>query len=236
MLFTIGNPKTVKGEAAGYLTAVLHLAPATEAGGPSVCPKATPGCMLGCLNRAGRGGIVKRGETTNAVQSARVRRTLAYFQDREAFVAQLSYDLRTLRRRAKRRGLKLAVRVNGTSDLPALARELARSNPDLPFYDYTKIFAAAALEVAKVQRGVQYTFSRSESNAADVRRALEAGINVAVVFDTAKGKPLPAQWQGRTVIDGDLSDLRFLDPCGVIVGLRAKGPARRDTSGFVVRM
>jgi hypothetical protein len=36
------------------------------------------------------------------------------------------------------------------------------------------------------------------------------------------------------VIDGDLSDLRFLDRTGVVVGVRAKGKAKKDVSGFVV--
>jgi hypothetical protein len=35
------------------------------------------------------------------------------------------------------------------------------------------------------------------------------------------------------VFNGDESDLRFLDPQGVIVGLYAKGKAKKDTSGFV---
>ena len=37
------------------------------------------------------------------------------------------------------------------------------------------------------------------------------------------------------MIDGDVSDVRFNDPKGVIVGLRAKGDAKKDTSGFVIQ-
>ena len=36
------------------------------------------------------------------------------------------------------------------------------------------------------------------------------------------------------VINGDKTDMRFKDPVGVIVGLKAKGKARKDTSGFVI--
>ena len=36
-------------------------------------------------------------------------------------------------------------------------------------------------------------------------------------------------------VDGDDSDIRHLDPQGVIVALYAKGNARKDTTGFVVR-
>ena len=87
MLFTIGNPKTAKGEARGYLTAVLHLAPHEAAGVGNMCPRATPGCIATCLNTAGRGGIFKAGATTNAVQEARKRRTREYVANREAVLS-----------------------------------------------------------------------------------------------------------------------------------------------------
>ncbi len=35
-------------------------------------------------------------------------------------------------------------------------------------------------------------------------------------------------------VDGDDTDLRFLDPQGVVVALYAKGGAKTDQSGFVV--
>ena len=38
----------------------------------------------------------------------------------------------------------------------------------------------------------------------------------------------------RPVVDGDKSDLRFLDGENVIVGLIAKGQAKKDQSGFVI--
>jgi len=57
------------------------------------------------------------------------------------------------------------------------------------------------------------------------------------VFDVKRGKPLPARHtiNGVTaiVIDGDLTDYRPEDIKGVIVGLRAKGEAIGDASGFV---
>jgi hypothetical protein len=56
-------------------------------------------------------------------------------------------------------------------------------------------------------------------------------MNVAVVFDT-----LPTTYLGRPVVNGDDTDLRFLDPQGVVVGLKAKGRAKKDTSGFTVIM
>lgn len=235
MLFTLRNPKTAKGEAAGYLTAVLHLAPATTGGHGNVCPNATPGCMRSCLNTAGRGGIMKAGATSNAIQDARKRRTAFYKLDPKGFEEALAEDIRKLIRKAERKGLKLAVRVNGTSDLPGLALALSARFPDVQFYDYTKI----PLPWMRQRINYHLTFSRSEANAQDWADALSMGINVAVVFDTPRGKPLPETWAGRVVVDGDKHDLRFLDTTGgngwgVIVGLRAKGKARKDYSGFVV--
>jgi hypothetical protein len=58
-------------------------------------------------------------------------------------------------------------------------------------------------------------------------------INIATVFS---GKVLPDMYKGKKVINGDDSDLRFLDPKGVIVGLIAKGKARKQESSFIVNL
>jgi hypothetical protein len=70
-LLTVGNPKLVKGEKKGYLSSVLHFAPA-DVSGKEVCPKRTAGCTAACLNTAGRGGIFKKGESNKHV-SVRLR-------------------------------------------------------------------------------------------------------------------------------------------------------------------
>jgi hypothetical protein len=56
------------------------------------------------------------------------------------------------------------------------------------------------------------------------------GMNVAMVFDK-----LPDSYMGLQVINADETDLRFLDPKGCIAGLKAKGRAKKDTTGFVRR-
>lgn len=237
-LFTFGNPKTSKGEARGWLTAVLHLSPENTAGLGTVCPYATPGCCAMCLNTAGRGGIFAKGATTNVIQEARKRRTALYKLDRTTFDVRLADDIARAQRKAERMGVRLAVRVNGTSDQRGLALTMAGLFPNVQFYDYTKL---PVKNWRMPLPNYHLTFSRSERNAADVTDALESGMNVAVVFSTKRGRPLPhfAYAGGRryVVIDGDEHDLRFLDPHGtrgVVVGLRAKGRARKDTSGFVV--
>jgi hypothetical protein len=79
----------------------------------------------------------------------------------------------------------------------------------------------------------QLTFSAADGNDADVYRAIAEGLNVAVVFGIKKTEAMPETFLGLPVFNGDESDLRFLDPKGVVVGLYAKGKAKKDTTGFV---
>lgn len=230
------NPKTKKGRARGYSSAILHLAPASLSG-RNVCQWSSAGCRAACLNTAGHGGIVRRGETTNAIQLARIARTEWLFTDRAAFMAQLFAEIETHIRRAVRNGLIPVVRLNGTSDLPW--ERITGPNgvsafvafPTIRFYDYTKSSERVLMFVAgRLPYNYHLTFSRSEENGLDTVAVLAAGGNVAAVFQ----KALPSHWNGVRVVNGDQDDLRFLDPAGVVVGLKAKGKARRDASGFVV--
>ncbi len=233
-LLTMGNPKTVKGEDHGYLTAILHLAP-YDLSGRNVCPWASAGCVKGCLNTAGRGGIIMAGRRTNKIHQARKRKTRYFFSDRGAFMADLVRDIRAHIRATVRHGLRPAVRLNGTSDLTweRIAPELFETFPDVQFYDYTKGRERAERFIAgKLPANYHLTFSRSESNHADVK-ALVGRINVAIV--TRKGYTVPATYMGADTVNGDLTDLRFLDPVGAVVELKAKGKARKDTSGFVIQ-
>lgn len=248
-LLTTANPKTMKGRGLNYLTAILHFAPA-KLSGRNVCPHATEGCKMSCLNRAGRSGIFLKGEKTNRIQDARVRRTQLFHEDREAFLAQLVRELELHMRRAEREGMIPTARLNGTSDIPWERFPVTRKGIKYPhifaafaemqFYDYTKW----PLRLRKVAGIANYllTFSISEHPDSEQRAAeyLDAGHNVAVVFDARPANgykltpdPLPISYIGRPVIDGDVSDLRFKDDTGVVVGLRAKGPAQKDTTGFV---
>jgi hypothetical protein len=225
LLSVNADAKTVKGVKRGYLTGILYLAPARVAGGPNMCPFADR-CMDPCLNTSGRGGM-------NTTQRARIRKTRWYIADRMGFEMALAKDIEALERKAKREGLTPVVRVNGTSDQPRLARDMAIAYPNIMFYDYTKVPNPWGRERANYRLTYSYD---GPHRTADAKAALEHGINVAVVFDTKKGAHLPRMWWGRKVVDGDETDLRFLDPRGVVVGLRAKGRARKDRSGFVVRL
>ena len=237
-LLTTGNPKIEKGLEFGYLPFILHLAPA-DLSGFETCPKRTAGCSTACLNTAGRGGMFKRGESTNTIQQARIRKTRYFFTDRAAFLADLVKDIERAIVKSKRLGLIPVFRLNGTSDLswekyPVIRNNTKFSNvfaafPDVQFYDYTKILGR------KIQGMPNYhlTFSAADGNDLDVNKAISQGYNVAVVFGVKKSDPLPAKYLDLPVFNGDDSDLRFLDPKNVIVGLYAKGRAKNDLSGFV---
>jgi hypothetical protein len=221
LLSVESDAKTTKGIAFGYLTGILYLAPATEADGiHNLCPMASDECRKACLYGAGMAGVFP------TIKEARVAKTLQYLSSPEEFKGLLAADIRKLVKFAKAGGLIPAVRINGTSDLPQLALELAAIFPEVQFYDYTKI----PRPWQRTRSNYHLTFSFSGTNLEKCLEALQNGINVTVVF---RGQ-LPETWNGHQVIDGDVSDLRFLDPTGVIVGLKAKGDARRmSTGGFV---
>jgi len=249
-LLTETNPKTDKSRKHGYLTAILHLAPG-RLGGANVCPFATPGCLSACLNTAGHGGIALDAEGLNTVQRARIRRT-RFMRQRVAFWAMLERDIAAHLRRCERLGLRPAIRLNGMSDLAWERRRalvggvwhenVMRAWPGIEFYDYTKSRPSLRGErgTGKLPPNYHLTYSLSEheDSEAFAAEALALGWNVAVVFGLRKDgrrkrKRLPATFWGMPVIDGDAHDVRFLDPRGVIVGLRAKGRALRDDTGFV---
>ena len=148
---------------------------------------------------------------------------------------QLDNEVKNFKKKAIKQGLKPAVRLNGTSDLiweryPIKdGKNIMELNPDIQFYDYTKIKNRLS---DKLPSNYHLTFSKSESNEDEIKDLLTTAFNIAVVF---KDK-LPKTYLGRDVVDGDISDLRFLEPKGVIVGLATKGNAKTDNTGFVVNL
>lgn len=220
-LLSLSNLKTRKGEKHGWLTGIVHLAPA-RLSGHNVCPMASKGCAAACLNTSGFGFYP-------SVQKTRIAKTRLFYSDRTAFLSILAGEIANWQLAAKAKGMRLAIRLNGTSDIAwETVSTVIQSFPSVQFYDYTKI-------PARLMRGTpdnyHLTFSRSESNEAQARLLSSLGHNVAVVF----AKRLPATYWGREVVNGDLTDLRFKDKRGVIVGLTAKGRGQTDASGFVVR-
>ena len=153
-LLSTANPKIQKGTKLGYLSFILHLAPA-DLSGKNTCPKATAGCKAACLNTAGRGGMFRKGENTNTIQKARIRKTVAFFFDREQFMANLVADIRKGIKFAERQGLTPVFRLNGTSDLswekyevPVFCtRNIFELFPTVQFYDYTKVLGRKVKDI-----------------------------------------------------------------------------------------
>jgi hypothetical protein len=227
-LLSTANPKIQKGTKLGYLSFILHLAPA-DLSGKETCPKRTAGCTAACLNTAGRGGMFKKGENTNMIQKARIRKTEYFFNDRDGFMKDLYQDIVKAKKFADKQGLIPVFRLNGTSDLSWEKYEVGTTGlnlfqlfPTVQFYDYTKVLGR------KVSQYPNYhlTFSKADGNDSDVAEALMQGMSVVAVYDE-----IPAG-----VPSADETDLRFLDPKGIMLGLKAKGKAKKDYSGFVIRL
>jgi len=224
-LLTTANFKTTKGEKLGILTGILYLAPA-KISGYEVCPKRSEGCTAACLYTAGMGAF-------STVQQARINKTRMFFEQRDAFMDQLRKDIKALVRKAKKANMTPAIRLNGTSDIEWTRFGLMEEFSDVQFYDYTKVYSRLLDE-----RPANYhiTFSKNESNDEECEKALKLGVNVAAVFSTKKGELFPKSWKDYFVYDGDDTDVRFEDPKGgFVIGLRAKGRAKKDLSGFVIR-
>lgn len=239
LLSIAADAKTIKGAAAGVITGILYLAPGTLAGVGNLCPHASKGCAAACLFTAGRAGIF------DAINSARVMRTRFLHDNRAAFLDVLRGEIRGLIRRAAREGMRPAVRLNGTSDLPweKLAPQLFAEFPELTFYDYSKNPGRAlAFARGEFPKNYHLTFSLSESNAVHAALVAASGCNVAaVVAGHRAGNPLAIAGQSFATFDADRHDVRFLDRLspggrGRIGVLKAKGKAKKDETGFVVRL
>jgi hypothetical protein len=269
-LFSTDSAKAAKASGFGYLNAIHYMAPHDSAGVGNLCSHASWQCIALCLGtHSGQAAMVSDLEHgTNATRESRKLKARLFMAHRQEYLNRLARDIVKLERQAEREGLTLCVRLNGSTDIAwerisfviddqtsaKLAAHFGNNEschidatyyagrvmtlpqlfPHIQFVDYTK----NPNRMGKAPANLHLTLSYSGSNLADCLAALARGQNVAVVF----GEGLPRDWHGYSVIDGDLHDLRHLDPVcpngerGVVVGLSPKGlTAKRDTSGFVVR-
>jgi hypothetical protein len=227
------NPKLEKTDADDkYMTAGFQLAP-SWASGYNTCPGATRGCANICLFGAGHGQRHMIHDGAHHVWIARITRTILFFEYRDAFMKKAIREIQSFRRKADRAGVKTAFRPNVLSDIDwqALAPWLFEQGIDR-VYDYTKV----AKRVASAGPEYHLTVSRTETTSdADIHKTIPLA-NVAVVFNTRKGEELPSEYLGYPVFNGDVTDNRFNDPVGHIIGLREKRTGKADTTGFVVHV
>jgi len=226
LLSVNSNPKIDKSNKVSkeYWSCIMHLRPVST----KICPyQDIAGCKTGCLNTAGLGGVYP------SIQKARQKKTDLFLDDQAEFMRVLVKDIHTFVRACNRKDKRPAIRLNGTSDIQWEYIEIdGYANifemfPDIQFYDYTKI------PTRKVEHIPNYhlTWSYSEANDKYASWIDRVKDNIAVVFRT---KDLPETFKGRGVINGDLHDMRFLDEPNSVVGLKAKGQAKKDASGFVI--
>jgi len=243
--------KTSKGTKKGYLTGILYLAP-HKISGKNFCASASLGCVLACLYKAGRGAF-------NSVQKARINKSKYFINDRINFMLDLIESIIRLQIKAKNKNLIPVIRLNGTSDImwenikinisDICTRKYILNNydffnynildgapfnimqlfSDCTFYDYTKHEINWRKNALKLSN-YHLTFSRCEDNEKKALTYLVNGYNSAFVFKNR----IPKSYKGFKVFNGDDTDLRFLDPKNVIIGLLAKGDAKKDKTGFVI--
>lgn len=229
-LLTKGNPKLVKAKGKGYLSQGLHLAPHTL-GGKNICPHASEGCVKACLNEAGRG-------YSKGVQTARIKKTQWFHSNRQEFMKKLFREIELKIKYCERKGMVPSFRLNLTSDvawesIKINGKSLMEHFPKVKFYDYTpNLPRMLRFLTGDLPKNYHLTFSMKENNSSAVDMVLACGGNVAVVFD----KKLPKTYKGKKVVNGMLHDLTFIHPKNVIVGLLAIGKAKKDNTGFVVKL
>jgi len=235
------NPKTEKSLKNGDpRTYILHLAP-HDLSGVNVCPGAG-NCKKICLHSAGNPVYME------AKRAARIRRTLAYVQNPEAFMRLLVCSVLDKIRKANSE--PIAIRLNGTSDIPwegvkfnvspefarfvkvKYGRELLTGRQDVidlfyfigenvRFYDYTKI----RRDWQKCARkGYHLTFSfdgwGNSSNLKLCREAIANGVNIAAAFNIKRGHALPLVLES-----GGLADFNLPIVDGDLTDYRPADPA-----------
>ncbi len=179
----------------------------------NLCKFSTKECREMCLQFAGR-------QSFDNVVKSRTRKTELLVNSPAEFVGRLWKELEDL----NNKGERCAVRLNLLSDVNwdvqfvlHLQKDMSQLK-NIQFYDYTKDHMKLAMNVP---RNYNLTYSYSGSNWKWCENFLiNKKANVAVVFKDE----IPKTWKGYPVINGDLSDERFLDPKGVIVGLKYKTP------------
>ena len=191
--------------------------------GLNACVNSTTSCREVCIRHTGRLDMPR------AIQVGIDRTQFLADHPTEA-ISLIHWE--TVRSAAKvaelARRLNVVTDVNWEDVAPWLFTEAPEN---VVTYDYTKDWNRQP-EPAERYR---LTFSAMERHGVDdIREMTDRGRNVAVVFPAEyKTTPYPEQWFGIPLINGDVTDFRYEDPqTGVIVGLYAKGRARRMPVGM----
>jgi hypothetical protein len=205
-LLTQSSAKLDKSQNDSYLNAIMYLDPNYN---KDVCKGASKGCKASCLINSGR-------MLMPSAVNARKERTRKYFEQRSLFMMQLQGEIAEQLAKAERQGKKLAIRLNGTSDIDWT--DIYKAFPMVQFYEYTK--RVDLIKKLNSLDNVHVTFSKHEKHTPkQIKKVMDSGNNIAVVFiDTP-----PSEYLGYEVVNGDKHDRRFEDKQGKIIGLKLKG-------------
>jgi len=240
-IFSTDSAKAIKSQGIGYLNAIQYMAPHSSGlKTGTLCSHASPECIALCLGKySGQASMVADLEAgINSVRASRANKAQMFISNPISYARLIMSEIVKLEKQAKRMGLVLCVRLNGSTDIAwerikIDGKSIFQHFSHLQFVDYTK-------NPARLFHGLpnyHLTLSYSGRNLDSCVRALKSGHNVAVIFGS---KIMPSVWAGHRVISGDVHDLRHLDPrgyqAGHVVGLSPKGhKAKKSDSAFIVR-
>ena len=211
----------------------LYLAPA-KLSGYEVCPMRSAECTELCLNGSGMSILYE-----DMIYQSRIKKTKLFFEHRQFFMDWMISEIETVKNRAERLGYRFSIRLNNTSDISPESFYIRRDGkqinilelyPTVQFYDYTKV--PKRVELTKKYPNYDITFSYSGYNMETCQQMLKEGVRVAMVFNQ-----VPLVYMGYKVIDGDLYDMRYIDPNNVIIGLKYKRVKNKlqQTYKFVIQ-
>ena len=215
------SSKLIRNLKVGHYTYSLNLSPANTSG-YNTCPYSTPECRSGCLATSGRSGIeIFSGK--HIIKDCRINKTKLFYENQNFFMQWLITDLKLLQIKAKKDGFFISARLNTISDIDWSNIFYNNLNifeifPEIQFYDYSK----SHLKFDNMPNNYHLTYSFTGRNEELSKTLLKRGFNVAVVFNVKHEADLPKYFMNHVVINGDLTDARFMDIKGVVVGLKFK--------------
>lgn len=227
------SAKMVKNKKVGHYTYSLNLSPANTSG-YNTCSHSTPECRIGCLSNSGRTAVeIFSGK--HIIRNCRINKTKLFYTDPEFFMSWLIADLKALQIKAKKDGFFISVRLNTISDIDwnnvkVNGQSIFEIFPEIQFYDYTK----SHLKFINKPKNYYLTYSFTGRNEELCKVLLEKEKNVAVIFKVKHEISLPKYFMNHKVINGDLTDARFMDAKGVIVGLKFKRIGNRINEAKVL--
>ena len=220
------DAKTTKGDDYGVLTAIQYFAP-SDFSGRQVCPFRTTACVKACL------GVTAGRMVMNSVRKAQIFRTDMYFDDREGYYVQLYKEITAFEKKAARKRLIAAVRLNGTSDLPwhklrFNGQRIFEAFPNVQFYDYSKNYKLFRdYPDGRVASNYRVVYSIAGDTEDKFAGLVDSVLNAGGLVAASWRGELPKTYRGFPVKDGDKHDAIFLRGGGAVLGLKAKGAARK---------